>query len=125
MDEQTIQFSCPKCSATYELPASAIGQQGECAKCGFVFTIEVDGAAANKEQDDSPTSTVRMPKLSQEKLGMRPTLEDDKFTIGVNTTQSGIHQTAGSGYRRSFSSGNPSGKPIEPAKPKKWWQFWK
>ncbi len=126
MDEQTIHFACPQCSATYELPASAVGQQGECAQCGFVFTIEESQTPAGEEQlPATPTNTVRLPKLSQEKQGMRPTLADDKFKIGVTTTQSGIQQKTGSGFRRCFSSGNPDGKPVVPAKPKKWWQFWK
>ena len=40
----TIHFTCPRCSHTMKLPASAAGKKGKCPACGAV--VEITSTAA-------------------------------------------------------------------------------
>jgi hypothetical protein len=52
-----IQFTCPHCSHTMQLPAAAEGRQGKCPSCAVVITIaaqSTDPLQANSIQEQHP-----------------------------------------------------------------------
>ena len=58
-----INFTCPHCSFQKQLPASAVGQQGNCPNCNAVVTITAD-ATANPQV--SPQQPVPQQQLLQQ-----------------------------------------------------------
>jgi WD40 repeat protein len=63
----TIQFTCPQCSNTMQLPVSAVGQQGKCAKCGTVVKVSSDessSAAANISANATPPAAPSQPSIA-------------------------------------------------------------
>ena len=86
---ENLQFPCPSCGSTLQVPVSKRGKQAKCPQCSGVVSIPADGQATPKA---TPKAPVAPPALTPTAAGAVAAIAQPTIAPRATTETSGLYQ---------------------------------